>query len=207
MDFLDRIPYTYLVKCIPTNQCYYGSRTAKGCDPSELWIRYFTSSKVIQRLIVEYGVESFQYSIRKIFKSKLLAVKWEMTVLRRLKTAQSDKWINLHNGGNKFIHILHSQKTRDKISRIVKNRSRDIVNKTANTLKRKHASGELVSVFKTNNPQHTISGKQKQKAVFNKIKHHYLKQKLVYIIHYGLVRLGDSTDLELRYRIFVEKCL
>lgn len=50
-------PYTYLLKFIPENKYYYGVKYAKGCDPKDFWINYFTSSSTIQKLIEEYGKE------------------------------------------------------------------------------------------------------------------------------------------------------
>ena len=45
------IPFTYLIKHIPTNRYYYGSRYGKECHPKDLWTTYFTSSKKVKALI------------------------------------------------------------------------------------------------------------------------------------------------------------
>jgi len=42
---MNTIPYTYKLIFKPTGQYYYGVRYAKGCQPSDLWDKYFTSSK------------------------------------------------------------------------------------------------------------------------------------------------------------------
>ena len=52
------IPYTYLLTHVQTGKKYYGVRFAKGCNPSDLFITYFTSSKYVKSLIEEYGIES-----------------------------------------------------------------------------------------------------------------------------------------------------
>lgn len=88
------IPYTYLIRHIPTNRVYYGVRYARGCHPSDLWVSYFTSSKDIKRLIAEYGVDSFQIEIRKQFSDPKKAVAWEIAVLRRMNAIHRPDFIN-----------------------------------------------------------------------------------------------------------------
>ena len=95
-------PFTYLIHCTATNQYYYGSRYGKGVHPSSLWTTYFTSSKVIKNLIEEHGKESFIVSVRKVFKTPADARRWETKFLNKVKAAQSDNWINLHNADEKF---------------------------------------------------------------------------------------------------------
>lgn len=48
-------PYIYSLTLLATNQVYIGSRTRKGCSPTEFWTSYFTSSKEVHRLIDEHG--------------------------------------------------------------------------------------------------------------------------------------------------------
>lgn len=45
-----RLAYVYELKGLVTGKWYVGSRTAKGCDPSDLGVSYFTSSKAIEPL-------------------------------------------------------------------------------------------------------------------------------------------------------------
>ena len=88
------IPYTYLITHIPTDKKYYGVRFAKGCNPSDLWLTYFTSSKYVKSLIKDYGIESFNIEIRKIFNSVEKARKWETKVLKRMSVSKRDDYIN-----------------------------------------------------------------------------------------------------------------
>lgn len=94
--YTDRIPYTYLIKFIPTDQVYYGVRYKKGCHPKEFWQEngYFTSSKVVHELIDEYGPEWFEYEIRQTFDDVNKALLWEETVLQRMEVVKSNKWLN-----------------------------------------------------------------------------------------------------------------
>jgi hypothetical protein len=48
------IPFTYLLKHIPTKKYYYGVKLKKGCHPNDLWTKYFTSSKIVKSLIKKY---------------------------------------------------------------------------------------------------------------------------------------------------------
>jgi len=43
-----------------TGKYYVGSQYGKNSDPSKLWIKYFTSSKLVKKLILEDGEESFE---------------------------------------------------------------------------------------------------------------------------------------------------
>ena len=93
--------YTYLIRFIPTGQYYFGVRTAKGCHPDELWVRYFTSSNVVKALIKMHGKASFE--ILETFPSSLdRATAFEEQVLVFFDAANSDEWLNRHNGGKNF---------------------------------------------------------------------------------------------------------
>lgn len=97
------IPYTYLVKFThpktKESKYYYGSKTARGCNPITFWIDYFTSSNIILKLREEFGDSCFDFEIRKVFEGDD-AVKrcrlWEMNVLRKLKVSANSKWLNLN---------------------------------------------------------------------------------------------------------------
>ena len=91
------IPYTYSVYCIPTKQYYYGVRFAKGCDPKDLWVKYFTSSSYVKRLIELYGKGAFIPKVRKVFKNKKTALLWESKILQRLNAALRDDFINKYD--------------------------------------------------------------------------------------------------------------
>ena len=88
------IPFTYLVKHIPTNRYYYGVKIKKGCHPYDLWTKYFTSSKKVKGLIRRYGKKSFVFEIRKTFKTPQEALNWENKVLRRMKVIHRDDFLN-----------------------------------------------------------------------------------------------------------------
>jgi len=101
------IPFTYLLRFKPTGQLYYGSRYGKGCHPEQLWTSYFTSSKKIKTLIEQHGKESFEFEIRKTFTTRESAREWETRFLCKVKAAQSNLWLNQHNGAKNFFCLGH----------------------------------------------------------------------------------------------------
>jgi hypothetical protein len=92
---MNSIPYTYLLKCIPINKFYYGVRYSKSCHPSDFWISYFTSSKIVKTLIKKYGKDAFVFEIRKQFSSANSAKQWEHRVLKKCKVLyRPNIWLN-----------------------------------------------------------------------------------------------------------------
>jgi len=86
-------PYTYLIGWSEHDLWYYGVRYAKDCDPSDLWTKYFTSSKRVKSIRAELG-EPNVVTIRRTCIDADSARLWEHTVLRRIKATQSNKWLN-----------------------------------------------------------------------------------------------------------------
>jgi hypothetical protein len=106
-------PYTYLIKHKPTNTVYYGVRSANKEEPhKDLWNTYFTSSPKVKQLIEETGIESFEVKVRRVFKTKEDAIKWEAKVLRRCKVLQDERWINQNVAG----YIIPTKESNKKIS-------------------------------------------------------------------------------------------
>lgn len=94
---MNTIPYTYKLIFKPTGQYYYGVRYAKGCNPNDLWDKYFTSSKHVHKLIKEYGLSSFNIKITKTFNNKVDAINYEHAVLNRVNAGKNGKFINKTN--------------------------------------------------------------------------------------------------------------
>jgi hypothetical protein len=87
-------PYTYLIGWTVHNKWYYGVRYAKNCNPSDLWVKYFTSSKKVKEFRQING-EPDVIQIRKIFNDDKSAKRWEDKVLRRMKVHINDNFINI----------------------------------------------------------------------------------------------------------------
>ena len=111
---IESIPFTYLLKHIPTNKYYYGVRYKKGCHPKDIWTKYFTSSKKVKGLIKRYGKKSFIFEIRKIFKNPNQAINWENKVLKRIKAIYRDDFLN-QTDNKCFDPILISKYMKTKI--------------------------------------------------------------------------------------------
>jgi hypothetical protein len=94
---MDRTPYTYLVGWSNLNKWYYGRRTAKGCSPSDLWVKYFTSSKEVIKFR-ELNGEPDVIEIRKVFSNADSCKKWESKVLRRIDAQHNESFLNKKNG-------------------------------------------------------------------------------------------------------------
>jgi len=97
-------PYTYLITFLPTGQQYYGVRTKRGCNPTDLWNSYYTSSKVVRQLIAQHGCGAFTTEVRRTFATREAALLWEHRVLRRLDAARTPHWLNKNNGDRKFVN-------------------------------------------------------------------------------------------------------
>ena len=91
-------PFVYILKHKKTRQIYIGSRTASGASPSELGRTYFSSSKIVCGIINNEGVESFQYRVLKIFKTKKETLNFEYKLLNKYNVKNNNKFINLSNG-------------------------------------------------------------------------------------------------------------
>ncbi len=86
-------PYTYLIGWTAQHKFYYGVRYAKNCNPTDLWSKYFTSSKEVAAMRTLYG-DPDVIEIRKVFLTKEHARLWENKVLRRLKVVSREDFLN-----------------------------------------------------------------------------------------------------------------
>lgn len=86
-------PYTYLIGWPEHDTWYYGVRYAHGCDPSDLWNPYTTSSEYVKEFVAKHGDPPVKI-IRKTFDEPKTARLWEHRVLRRMKVVQADRWLN-----------------------------------------------------------------------------------------------------------------
>ena len=77
------MPYTYLIGWSKQNSYYYGCRYAKGSNPSDLWVSYFTSSKYVGKLRETFG-DPDVIQVRRIFDTREECVNYEARVLRRI---------------------------------------------------------------------------------------------------------------------------
>jgi hypothetical protein len=165
-------PYTYYLYHHPTGLKYYGVRYAKNCDPKDLWDKYFTSCKKVKELINEYGINSFEVEIRKIFENKIDAINWENKVLRRLKVKRKKEWINISEGKMPFDNITygmlgkhHSEDSKKKIALAQLGSKNHMFNKTHSAEARKKISEGNKGKKHSEETKTTISKKMKGRDV------------------------------------------
>lgn len=115
------VPYTYLIKHIPTNSFYYGVRYANDCNPKDFWKEYKTSSKYVKSLIEKYGESSFLFEIRRTFDTPEKARAWELKVLKRIKAVSRSDFINKCDGKA----ISHEDATRGRMNRVPSDKLRE----------------------------------------------------------------------------------
>jgi hypothetical protein len=99
-------PFAYVITQVSSNIRYYGIKFAQGCQPTDLGTTYFSSSRIVKKLIKEEGIQNFRFEIRKIFKTRDEAIRWEKRFLTRINAAQSPHWFNKHNGTLNFYRAL-----------------------------------------------------------------------------------------------------
>ena len=158
---LENIPFTYLLKHIPTNKYYYGVRFKKGCNPKDLWTKYFSSSKKVKGLIKRYGKKSFIFEIRKTFKTPKQALNWEYKVLKKIKAIYRNDFLNLTD--NKCIDPKY-------LSKINKGKNNPWYNK-------KHTKESIKKIkLASLNRKHTKESKEKIK-LYNLGKKHTKQTK------------------------------
>jgi len=88
-----RNSYCYLLRW-STGMSYYGVRYAKGCDPSELWKNYFTSSKHVQAYAEKHGAPEV-IDIRKTFGEDTdKARQHECSVIKRAGLVKNVNYLN-----------------------------------------------------------------------------------------------------------------
>lgn len=122
-------PYTYLIGWSSINKFYYGVRYAGGCHPSELWIKYFTSSKVVKEYRKEYG-EPDVIEIRKEFVSVDKARLWENSVLKKMGAKDDVRFLNQTDNMSikltkEHYATMFTEKARHKMSESAKKRGYD----------------------------------------------------------------------------------
>lgn len=97
------IPFYYIVGWSDENKYYIGSRYAKGCNPSDLGTKYFTSSKLVQAKWKEKAPDIVQ--VLMTFDTREQALEWEQTALRNFNAHKNPMFLNLAIQGPQFTTI------------------------------------------------------------------------------------------------------
>ena len=191
------IPFTYLIKHVPTNRYYYGVRYKKGCHPNDLWTKYFTSSKKVKGLIRRYGKKSFVFEIRKTFKTIIQALDWEHKVLKRIKAIKRNDFLNQTdnkqmNSGSKEIRKKISLANKGKKRSEEMIRKMKIYNSGKNNgmYGKKHSEKTKQKLSKLNKGK-KLSEETKEKLRFYAGKNHYMYGKKLSEETKEKIRLGN----------------
>jgi hypothetical protein len=110
--------YVYKITFNPTNQYYIGYRGSKKATPNDLLETYFTSSKVVARLIKEHGVDNFTKEILAEFGTGTEAYEYEQQLLRDHDVESNNQMLNKRLTScalDTFKH--HTNKTRAQMSK------------------------------------------------------------------------------------------
>jgi hypothetical protein len=107
-----KTPFTYLIGWPEHDLFYYGVKYSKGCKPSDLWTKYFTSSKYVAEIRVRLGEPSI-IEVRKVFEDEKTARAWETRVLTRIDAQHHPKFLNKTN-----LPAFPSEKTPEQIAKI-----------------------------------------------------------------------------------------
>ena len=83
--------YTYTIRHLPTNKVYYGVRKS---TIEDIGIEYFSSSKLVKRMISAEPIENFRFKIRKKFNSYADARAYETRVLKRINAVSNAMVLN-----------------------------------------------------------------------------------------------------------------
>src|SRR5208337_785313 len=86
------------------NKWYYGCRYAKKSDPSELWVKYKTSSLHIKRFVAKHGDPNV-IQIRRLFNDPWKCILYEQKVLRRLDVEHDKRFLNAKNSTTATVHL------------------------------------------------------------------------------------------------------
>lgn len=109
-------PFTYVLHWSEPNLWYYGSKYQIGCQPSDLWTKYFSSSAEVKKARNQYG-QPDRIEVRQLFDTAEDTLEWEARFLTKVKALQNPRWINGNIGGKKFKtpfgHVV-SEETRKK---------------------------------------------------------------------------------------------
>lgn len=103
-------PFTYLIGWTKHDIWYYGAKYARGCNPSDLWTTYFTSSKHVVKFIEDHGQPDV-IEIRHTFKTEKAARAWEERVLRKIDAVNDERWLNKCVGNGGFYSAYKVPKT------------------------------------------------------------------------------------------------
>lgn len=104
--------FTYLIGWRELDRWYYGYSSK---PESDLWTRYFTSSRGVDQFRVEHG-EPDVVRVHKRFETKELANDFETRFLQRVGAVKSARWLNRHDRERFIGPSVYTAESRRKMS-------------------------------------------------------------------------------------------
>lgn len=90
---IERRPYTYILEWTLHKKRYIGARWAKGCDPNDLWSKYFTSSIHVKNFVKQNGPPDL-ILIDQVFDNANDAIRREDFLLRQYDAGKNSLFLN-----------------------------------------------------------------------------------------------------------------
>jgi hypothetical protein len=101
-------PYVYRIKHKITKEFYYGVQYNKNANPSDFWVKYFTSSSYIHTIVENEGKDTFDIKICKVFNTPEDACAYEEKIIDKVMLFNG--CLNKQNR-LKFNPIWHEERT------------------------------------------------------------------------------------------------
>lgn len=119
-----RNAFVYVIGWKRFDRWYCGVRFKAGCQPSDLWTLYFTSSKTVHKFRVEHGEPDVIRVVRIFGDDANAACEFERRYLRRMNVLKNERWLNKAIGKQTLQMRPHSEETKRKIAEKAKGRKR-----------------------------------------------------------------------------------
>jgi hypothetical protein len=94
------MPYLYAIGWTALDKWYLGCRYAPHSDPSDLWVSYFTSSKVVAEYRKLYGDPDHKEILATGTREEILGA--EQSYLAEWNLHKDPRWLNQSIGGERF---------------------------------------------------------------------------------------------------------
>lgn len=115
----DRRPFLYLISWTELNASYVGIKWAKGCQPIDLWTKYFTSSCLVKELRDDYGEPDHVEVLCEGSVDDVLEL--EAAIISEFALHLDSRWLNRAIGNKGFRGaVVASDEHRTKLSKALK---------------------------------------------------------------------------------------
>ena len=106
-------PYFYIIQDTRNGIYYAGSKFGKDADPSMLLIKngYLTSSKIINHIIENFGILTFEIKKIRCFGTAEAAYEYETKFLKKVDARKNTRFYNSHNNDG----YMNAYKTKEYI--------------------------------------------------------------------------------------------